>query len=82
MTVDELLANPAIDLPSGTIPLSAIILIEYANPPIPDDPQIPRLVVSANEGLTAWAAIGLLRYTLQRELNNVCLATTTDDDDT
>ena len=29
MTVDELLANPAIDLPSGTIPLSAIILIEY-----------------------------------------------------
>jgi hypothetical protein len=73
VTVDELLANPikACDLPDSAIPLHAIVLIEYAEPGSDTVPQRPRLAKFADDEVSLWTSIGMLRFALALELDSV-----------
>lgn len=72
-TVDEILADPlaALDLPSGSIPVSVIILAEYANPGSDNHPNRRRLAIISDDDLPPWTSIGMLRYAQQLEYDSV-----------
>jgi hypothetical protein len=73
VTVDEIIADPrsALELPDGSFPVSIIIAVEYMTPGSDDAPQRRRLAVVADDDLPPWTAIGMLRYSIQLNLDEV-----------
>ena len=71
MNVDEILASPidALDLPDGAIPLSVIMLVEYAEPGADESPSCRRLAVTSDEDLPPWTSVGMLRFACELEFN-------------
>lgn len=82
MNVDDVLADPsaALELPQGAVPVSVIVLAEYVEPGSSDRPGVRRLAVAADDDLAAWSALGMLRFALQLELNEVGAEDEGDDD--
>ena len=73
MTVDEILADPvaALGLPDGAIPLSIIVIAEYAEPGSDERPSARRLAMNTDDDMPPWTSIGMLRYAIQLELDAV-----------
>ncbi len=64
MTVDELLANPAVavGLPNGAVPVHALIVIEYANPGADKHPDLRRLTFRVDDAAGPWQTLGWARF--------------------
>lgn len=64
MTVDEILADPigALGLPDGAIPVSVVLLVEYAHPGSDNYPQRRRLAFTSDDNLPVWTSIGMMHY--------------------
>lgn len=73
MTVDEIIADPlaALGLPAGAVPLSIIVLAEYAEPGSDVQPSARRLAMNTDDDMPPWTSIGMLRYAIQLELDQV-----------
>lgn len=73
MTVDEILADPvaALDLPEGAIPLSVVLLVEYAEPGAPDFPGRRRLATITDDDMPPWTSMGVLRFALELEAQSI-----------
>jgi hypothetical protein len=73
MTVDEIIAEPlkALGLPDGSIPLSILILCEYAEPGSDNRPSARRLATVSDDDMPPWTSIGMLRFATQLELDAV-----------
>jgi len=63
MTVDEVLADPAAacELPDDAVPIHVLVIVEYAEPGSDDEPGVARLTITADDTLTVWGALGMLR---------------------
>lgn len=70
MTVDEILADPiaSLNLPDGAIPLSVILLVEYAEPGSDTRPSARRLAMNTDDDMPPWTSAGMLRYAIELEL--------------
>jgi len=78
-TTDEILADPiaALDLPDGAMPLSAIVLVEYARP---GEDGRKRLALVSDDDLPPWVSIGMLRFAAQLEYDAVGPGMADDDE--
>ncbi len=72
-TVDEILADPvaALTLPDGAIPVSVVLLVEYAEPGATERPGARRLAWTSDDDLPPWTSIGMLRFAAEAEIAQV-----------
>ena len=72
-SVDEIIADPigTLALPEGSIPVSIIVIAEYAHPGSDNHPQRRRLAMISDDTLPPWTALGMVNYAAQLELNSV-----------
>lgn len=73
MNVDEIIADPllALDLPIDAIPLSIVMLAEYAEPGSDESPSRRRLAVISDDDLPPWTALGMLRFACELEFDAI-----------
>jgi hypothetical protein len=73
VTVDEMLADPlaALDLPDGAIPQHAILIVEYDDPGATERPGARRLAYVADNLMSPWLSLGMLRFACELEYSDV-----------
>lgn len=81
MTVDEILNDPttALNLPDGAIPLSIIIVCEYAEPGSDNHPAARRLAYIGDDDIAPWQSTGMMRWAIAIDMHTTL--TDADDDD-
>jgi len=74
MNVDQILNDTlgALELPDGAIPVSVIVLCEYAEPGADNAPGRLRLAMCSDENMPPWTSLGMMRYATEIEIAEIC----------